>query len=315
MRCAELAHVTWYLRRGRDVAAECPEALALGHHHIALALLAEPGTLARVHARALLQSAAWRVPYVGELAGRDAARVEPGPFGLAASLAGAIAQLPPLPYLVLWLVPWIGAALAWPRLALAPRRAGASGAVLVASGTLSALVLSTSVMGDGYSELARHAHLGANLALVGWVALLAGALAHARAALGAAALRVLLPFAGAGALALALLQQPLGFGVLSAPAEERVAPGRVALAGWVLDAAAPSAVEALLADGTRVPLTLSPAPDVAPYYPIGAVRRFAGELALPAGDAVVPLAIVVRRGSIETVIDRRWLAPAPAATP
>jgi hypothetical protein len=305
-RCAELAHVTGYLAREREVARECPEALALGHSDIALALLAEPRTPITLHARALLQSAAWRMPYVGELAGRTNERLASGPLSLGASLAAPIAMLPAAAHLFLWLGAWIAALIALLRLAIVPRRADAADAVIAGAGLLAALVLATAVMGDGYSELARHVHLGANAVLITWTVLIAAELARRRQRWPdlAIVLVTALP------LSLALLRLPLAFGVLTEPRGERFTSDTVRLEGWVLDATAVDAVEVQLPDGPRQALTLLPAPDVAPYYPLaggGAVRRFEGTLNLPSTSERVPIAIIARRGAINTVIDRRWL--------
>ena len=183
--CDELVHTNWYLRRGRDALAECPSIAAVGPGRLARVLATEPRTLAVAFARGLGMSTPWRIPYVGELAGGHHARMAPGALGLHASIADALAPRGFRFHAVLWLLPVLLGLSAALRLAFPPRRpqeiALAFDALLATCGAIVALGWASSVLGDGYSELARHLHLAANAALAAWLLALARLFADRRA--------------------------------------------------------------------------------------------------------------------------------------
>ncbi|MFC1719777.1 hypothetical protein ACFL00_01380, partial [Pseudomonadota bacterium] len=66
--CADLANTSWYLTRGRNHREDCPEAFELSRARILLVFALEPATSVRLLFRALYQTGAWRLPYVGEVA-------------------------------------------------------------------------------------------------------------------------------------------------------------------------------------------------------------------------------------------------------
>lgn len=312
--CVELTHTTWYLRRGRDAPAECPEAFALGQGRIFAALATEPRLTAVALLRGLVLATAWRVPYLGELAGADYARVPPGAAGLLASLADPLASLSLASTLVLWLTPLVAGLIAALRLLLVPR--GAREVSLLAVDALLALAAAAiagvwvvSVLGDGYSEVARHLNLAQNFVLLAWLLLIGAGAAGVRArsrwrawppiALGSLAVAALLA-RGVPAL-------PLAFGALQQPATDTVA-GEVVLAGLALDARGIARIEARV-DDVATPLALAPSAAIARQFPIAggdAGREFSGPLQL--SDRADKLEIVVtNRDGVETVIDRRWI--------
>ncbi len=323
-RCAELVHTTWYLQRGRDARAECPQAFALSRVRWLAQLASEPAAIARLVGRGVSLSGQWRPGYLGEVAGGQFERLPVGRAGLGASLADAVARLPFAWLLAFWAAPLLllaGLAGADPRERLARAgslrldRASAPGGRLAALWLWPLLVLivglgwGASLVGDGYSELARHLHLAANATLV---ALALGLLALVRALLsGRWRGRALVWLALAAAL-LALggyytQRQSLGFGVLEIPAGESAA-GSMQLSGWALDPRGIRAVEAVWADGTRQPLALSARPELAAIFGAAApATGFAGRVEVPAaGKTQLRIEVVPISGS-PTVIDRRWL--------
>lgn len=322
--CAELVHLSWYLPRGRDVEADCPQALHSSRLRWSLALAAEPGALLRLFGRGLMLSGQWRPGYLGELAGQLHGRMPAGPLGLGASVADGVAGLSFRGLYWLWAGPLLllactlrreaaqrGPATSWVSLVLL---------LVVASGWLSSL------LGDGYSELARHLHLAANAALTAWLllifVLLKGladlrrlpASAHPRRSrTGTAALPLALTILLLAGGSWLLRAQALAFGVLDEPAGEDVAVGPLDLRGWAMAPSGVAMVSVQLADGRRLPLTIYPATGLAAVFgPAAAATavHFEGSLELSPGPGVQPVAILVsdRQGG-ETVIDRRWLRP------
>lgn len=283
-RCASLEHVSWYLPRGRDVDAECPELARLPLWRIGAALALEPEALAVLAGRGLAQATAWRLPYLGERADSRFARMS------HPSLADALAARGLVFHGVLWLAP---ALLLLLRLGPLWRREDLPrDALLLAAVAVAGAGWSSALLGDGYSELTRHLHLAQNAALLGWALLLAWLL-DVRHRPSRAPLRALAAVLLALPLASGLLRLPLAEGIVELA---RLPDGRVEASGWALD---PSGIRSLRlrVDGTALPLPLLPATDVARIFPLSgahgpAVARF--RLGLPAqrtGDAWVALQV------------------------
>ncbi len=324
--CAELVHTTWYLRRGRDARSECPQAFALSRVRWLAQLALEPAALARLIGRGISLSGQWRPAYLGELAGEEFRRMPVGHLGLGASISEGIARLPYNGLLGFWAAPLLLVAglvshrrrsapigLCRP-LARDPVQSGEHLAALWLWPVLALIVSlgwAASVVGDGYSELARHLHLAANATLL---AIGLGALALARSLFNAA------PRMGPGSrwglavgVVLMLLTgafiraQSLAYGVLDQPADERVA-STLELSGWALDPRGIRSIDAVWGDGRRQTLSLQPRPDLAGIFGAAApAAGFAGVVD-PVDSAGQLLQIeVVPISGPPTVIDRRWL--------
>lgn len=325
--CAQLVHTTWYLRRGRDAPAECPQAFEQSRLRWSLRLATEPGALARLVGRGVALSGQWRPGYLGELAGGQFQRLSVGPVGLGASLSELIAHLPFVALALFWALPLLLCAWLVVRIdssALAATDSGARPLILPATSAsplvwllpmLATTVLlgwAASLVGDGYSELARHLHLAGNAAIlalgtaVGW---LVQWLRNPQE-------RLTLRTRWLLALVLALLlllgrwvgAQALGFGVLDEPADE-IGAGRTEVTGWALDPRGIERIDALFADGTRQALALEPRPEIAGIFGAGIgqhARGFRGFLTLPETGAAFAIVLTPRAGAA-TVIDRRWM--------
>ena len=324
--CAELVHTTWYLRRGRDARSECPQAFALSRVRWLAQLALEPAALARLVGRGVSLSGQWRPGYLGELAGGQFQRMPAGRLGLGASLSAGVARLPYNALLGFWAAPLLLlAGLFGHRRRSAPLGLGQPmarndvphGERLAALWLWPLLAMivglgwAASLVGDGYSELARHLHLAANATLV---AIGLGGLALVRS-LFSAAPRVRPQTRWMLALGAALLlaaggfirAQSLAYGVLDRPADERAASA-LQLSGWALDPRGIRSIDALWADGRREALSLLPRPEIAGIFGAAAPAvGFAGVVD-PAGSAGQLLQIeVVPISGPPTVIDRRWL--------
>ena len=336
-RCLQSVGASWYETMGESLAATCPEALAMPRRALAAVALAEPMTIARAVLRGLPQVQDWRLGYLGSVEGRDfagneAVRAVAGPA--ASSLATMVTALPQRAFA--WI---LGGSLA---LLIASASATLRGsirgrpapfALLVYALTATAwYAILTSILGDGYVEIPRHAQLAAPclaaalLMIVG--ALLAATLAAGRRDSATApeppatvpVIVASLAIAAIGYIALrgAIAAAPLATGIVDRPKQNRVPDGAVEFVGWALDPRGVARVE-LVADGGEVyrgeyglayaggrgePLAL-----YFPSYPDVALPGFVAILppqALAAGSLVVRTFVVSVDG-VHTEIDRRRL--------
>ncbi len=312
--CAELAHTSWFLRRGQDHRGQCPEAFGLSRLRLAAVLAGEPATGLRLALRALHASGAWRLPYSGEVAGQDFGRLEP-PLG--GGLAKWVARVPFPVYAAFWVLPiWLAA---WALWCLGSGRAAPGSSlrglcvVQVALGAVVALTFASALLGDGFSEFSRHVHLGHNAVAVAWLLFLPLlVLAWREGARPGGALLGGCLFLG-GALAFAAERLPLSSGLLDQPAGLQIEAKPLTVSGWAVDPAGVSEVR-LEIDGLESrAMTLSASPVHAGFYPVGAAPVVFSQ-ALPLGEAAagreLRLVVVNRRGEA-SVVDRRRVAPLP----
>jgi hypothetical protein len=333
-RCLRSAGATWYQPMGEALEETCPEALAMGRRSLAALVATEPATLLRAALRALPQLQDWRLGYLGSVeglqyAGSDSVRTVAG--ALASGIGPALAELP-LPaflqmlaasaaiFLVSALVCVVGAVSRCSPLAL----------TLYALTGIAWYAILTSIFGDGYVEVARHAQL-ASVALYATVVVLAAALfAPLLAGFGVATGRAIGAAAAFAVLAIgaavvsqaplrdAMIVTPMAFGVVDRPLQNKVPGGDVELSGWAIDPQGVARVE-LLVDGSATfsaryglpylgarnePLAL-----YFPTYPNTANAGFTVELpaqTLARGAADVRT-VVINSVGIRTEIDRRQL--------
>jgi hypothetical protein len=287
-QCGELAFSSWYLPRGSNVTADCPEARKFSRVRLAWTLLTHPNTGLRVLANALAQSRGWRMAYVGEVAGESMRRA---PFW-------SLADIPPsLPYpaylgvslfaLSLAILILIGDTLSTPQRLLL--------ALLCCALILPLLI---SLLGDGYTELPRHAHLSCVALATLLLALLSqlNQLGMRRCVAGAIT---------SALLVFVLSRQPSAIAgwdhKLSA-----AAGANVEISGWVLDAYGTEKIYGVGPDQTEQVLKFGARPGVATVfqgYPNAHNAGVNGVLKMTAPY----LEIRVRNAlGIETVVDRIW---------
>lgn len=336
-RCLQSSGASWYETMGESLAATCPEALAMPRRALVAVAFAEPATIARATLRGLPQLQDWRLGYLGsvedrDFAGNEAVRAVAGPAAI--SMAPIVTALPQRAFA--WI---LGASLALliasagATLRASIRGRPASFALLLYALTATAwYAILTSILGDGYVEIPRHAQLAAPClaatllivagALLG-VTLTAGRRSSATSPNPPAMMPVLaasLAIAVIGYIALrgAIAATPLATGIVDRPKQNRVPDGAVEFVGWALDPRGVSRVE-LVADGGEVyradygrpyagargePLAL-----YFPTYPDVALPGFVATLppqALAAGSLGVRT-FVVNVDGVHTEIDRRRL--------
>lgn len=304
-QCGKLAFSSWYLRRATDIAHDCPEAFSFSRARLAMVLATHPRTAFRVLANALAQSRGWRMRYIGEQAGGEFQRA---PFWTIGELA------PKLPYpAYVWLTFF---ALSCALLACGTRRVKTttdiadfaavrlSLALLIAALIMPLLI---SLLGDGYTELPRHAHLSL-LALLAILLILAVRLK----AIGIR--RLLIASVASAVLSFILFAQPAAIAAWDHPLKAQ-AGERVKISGWALDTFGLVGVYATSPRQAEQPLEFS--------HRAGIESVFQGypntENAGVSGQIVVQppyTEIRVRnRFGVETVVDRIWTTePSKALT-
>ncbi|MEO8564832.1 MAG: hypothetical protein ABI541_00495, partial [Betaproteobacteria bacterium] len=266
-RCLQSSGASWYETMGESLAATCPEALAMPRRALAAVAFAEPATIARAVLRGLPQVQDWRLGYLGsvedrDFAGNEAVRAVAGPAAI--SLAPAVTALPRQAFA--WILGGSLALLitsAGVTLRASIRGRPAPFALIVYALTATAwYAILTSILGDGYVEIPRHARLAApclaatSLIVVG--ALLAATLTAGRRGTAAvpdapatvSVVAASLAIAAIGYIALrgAIAATPLATGIVDRPKQNRVPDGAVEFVGWALDPRGVARVE-LVADG------------------------------------------------------------------
>ena len=334
-RCLRSVGATWYEPMGEALKSTCPEALVMPRRRLASLVATEPLTLLRATLRALPQLQDWRLGYLGSVeglryAGSDSVRAVAGVP--ASSIGTVLAGIPSSVFLQML----AASAAIFLVSAVACVVAGVSGRSSPLALTLYALTgiawyaVMTSIFGDGYVELARHAEL-ASVALYAAAVVLAAALfapllgifgvANGRAIVAAAAfaaLAIVVAILAQAPLRYAMSVTPMAFGVVDRPRQNKVAGGDVEWSGWAIDPQGVARVE-LVVDGAAFPARYGlpyrgahdePLTLYFPAYPNTANAGFAGELpaqALARGGAEVRT-VVVNAAGTRTEIDRRQLA-------
>ena len=295
--CGELAFSSWYMRRNSDVSRDCPEAYRFSRARLAAVLAAHPQVALRVLANALAQSRGWRITYVGEVAGAEMVRA---PFW---SVADWAPKLPYPLYLALTLFALCFAVLG----ALKVKNAGAMRLNLSLLSVALTLPMLISLLGDGYTELPRHAHL----ATVTLVALLLVLIAQAKS-IGIG--RFVMAVMASGALGLTLCLQPAAISAWDHPLKA-YAGQRIEISGWALDAFGLVEIYAASHGHAKQSLAFTPRTGVDAVFQGYPNSEFTGVKASVVITAPYTEIRVRNRLGVETAVDRIWTTanPEPAA--
>jgi hypothetical protein len=334
-RCLRSVGATWYQPMGESLEATCPEALTMGRRSLAALVATEPATLLRAVLRALPQLQDWQLAYVGSVeglryAGSDSVRTAAG--ALAGGIGPLLAKLPLSAFLQMLAASaaiFLASAVVCVVGAVS-RRCSALALTLYALTAIAWYAILTSIFGDGYVEVARHAQL-AGVSMYASVAVLAAALlapllavfriATGRAIAAAAAFAVLAIGAGVASQAPlrdAMIITPMAFGVVDRPLQNKVPAGDVELSGWAIDPHGVAGVELLVEGGAifsaryglpYLGARTEPLALYFPAYPNTANAGFTVELpaqTLARGAADVRTVVINSVGT-RTEIDRRQL--------
>lgn len=276
--CARLANSGYWRMLDRGLKDACPEALAMSPMRLVGVFATEPKALATLFGRGLALSSGWRLRYVGEVAHGDFAQVPVGPLGVTASIELIAKQMGFIGFAIFWLAPLAAGVLCGVSLVCAPRIAPDSGdtidadhaprrvarLVLCALAAVIGSVWVSALLGDGFSELARHVHLGVLAALASWTILLLLLLAAWRRSVLTTAITASLVTVSI----MALGTLPLAVGALAEPHEDRALASAAAFAGWIIAPYSIVAVE-LEQQGRRLHRApVEPSASLARYYPM-----------------------------------------------
>lgn len=317
--CADLANTSWYLDRGRNHREDCPEAFELSRARIIMVFALEPATSIRLLFRALYQTAAWRLPYLGEVANASFERAG-GLTGL--SISGLLSGMSFSIYALFYLIPvWLGLCAFIALFSLKPAASNGQRAFAMALAMLAGLILvvnATALFGDGFSEYGRHAHLAQSACASAWILVLVAVPGMFKGVQSRKPRPAKTPFrlALAGAviiiLAVPLLipKLALGYGVLTSPADERAQGSRVLFSGWATEPNGLERVEVIYQDGIANELPYRNSVSLRPYFPIGEPPvEFSSTLEMGENEADRNYRIVVTsRSGQKTTIDRRIMS-------
>lgn len=336
-RCLQSSGASWYETMGETLSATCPEALAMPRRALLALAFAEPATIARAVLRGLPQLQDWRLGYLGSVEGRDFAGSDAvhdvaGPA--AASLAPAVTALSQRVFALALggslalLIASAGATL----LAVIRGRSAPFALIVCVLTATAWYAILTSILGDGYVEIPRHAQLAAPCLTAALLivagALLAPALTARRAdaaiafatrtTMGVAAAALAIATIGYFALRGSIAATPLATGVVDRPKQNGVPAGAVEFAGWALDPRGVARVEMVTDRGETYRASYGrpyagargePLALYFPSYPDVALPGFVVNLppqALAAGSVGVRT-FVVNVDGLRTEIDRRRL--------
>jgi hypothetical protein len=338
-RCAGAIGSTWYVTMGEDLAERCPEAAKLPRSHVVDLLLDEPSLAVRALAKAAPLARTMLLRYLGTRAGERYAMIEGEKFPLAFSIAPYLERLPLYAHVGWQIFVFALLALTLAIWMIAGARGGGSAGALMTSALagIFCYAFASSVLGDGFVEVARHVHLGtiagAALLLLLVVTLVCGLFARdmtryvagapvgqatsLELKLGIAALAILVAMTGMLWVP-AYRKLPLAIGTLDEPASNVVAGPRVSLRGWVLDPLGAVRAYATINDGPPIEARAWRHPTdpdgielarVFPSYRDPAIARFEIPLDLSAasGKPVRVRTYAVAPNDIVTEIDRRVL--------
>lgn len=315
--CARLANASWYRNRGMNLKDACPEAFALSRVDIVGALLAQPRAAAHLFFRSLHQSGGWRLPYIGEVAGKSYQRVE-GVAGI--SIATWVAAMPFALYTAFYLGPLLAGVFSLAALVLRRRHilhAGQSAldatptllVGLLAVSVIAGAVYAVALVGDGYAEFSRHVHLAHNLSVAAWCLLaaivVAGVYRRQRSVLIWLLCLALLPIV----LQQWVARMPLGSGMLATPVKQFADKTQVEISGWVADPNGVAQVTLESSTGQSWLLNTVVAEATAQYFPVGAPPvEFRQTIDLSSATAGEELCLHVQSSTGQsTLIDRRWV--------
>jgi hypothetical protein len=295
--CSKLNYTSAYVQRGTDSFQTCFAETKFSRLKLLGYWLSQPADALRFGMRGVVQSQAWRLGYVGEVAGVD--------FGKTThwSITTAVTKLSPAAYLSI-IAGIVGLLIV---MVTQNRHAPAMCWLLV---SLLILILAPSaiaLLGDGYSEFPRHAHLASLAicvsALVVVVSLITQLRDQAKQAM-LSGLSMVLVMAGAFFVQ---RQMPLAIASFAQDKFYSIDQSTIQIDGWALDPFEVDQVFAIDNAGLITPLQrgdhYASVFAIFPGYALTDYRRIVG--AVPVASTWIEIRVRNRVG-VETVVDRMW---------
>ena len=282
--CAALVYSDFFRKMWRGQSGSCPEALTVSPLRVLAHFAHEPRAVLTFVGRGILLASAWRMPYVGEVANAVSERATAGPLLVAASVDALSRTMGYTGHVIFWVTPVVGGLIAGmlflSGLSRTNRDTDAGDALYrsrcaaqLAMFSISALIVSawaTSLLGDGYSELARHIHLGLVAALTGWVFLIGSVIFVRPTTLRLWPVLCALLFV---AMPVGMLTTiPVAFGRLAEPTEDAQLATTATFSGCVISPRSVVAIEIELQGRLLARTGVTPATTLARFHPLNGGR-------------------------------------------
>lgn len=159
-KCARYVGYTWYEQHGIDLAKECPEIFDVPRWRLLRVIAHDPKLVLNMLGSALPEMQEWNLGYLGQIEDAHYAKLDMGFFSRFFSFATPVQALPVKLFISLYVlagIAWLYAAIKFLRF-LFQRCEQVPWLVLISASAVWMVILA-SIFGDGYHELAKHAHL------------------------------------------------------------------------------------------------------------------------------------------------------------
>lgn len=159
-KCARYVGYTWYVRHGVDFGKECPEVFDVHRWRLLPVIAHDPKLVMNMLKHALPETQEWNIGYLGQIEGGDVAGLDTRLSSRFFSFATLVQKLPVKLFMWLYVLTgiiWLYAAVKF--VGFVFRRSGQVPWLVLISSSVVWMVILASIFGDGYSEIAKHAHL------------------------------------------------------------------------------------------------------------------------------------------------------------
>lgn len=174
-KCARYVGYTWYEQHGIDLGKECPEVFDVPRWRLLRVIAHDPKLVLNMLWHALPETQEWNIDYLGQIEGGDVDKLDMGFSSRFFSFATLVQKLPAKLFMWLYVllgIVWLYAAVRFLR--FLSQRCGQVPWLVLISASVVWMVIFTSIFGDGYNEIAKHAHLSYGFFQVLIFALFAG---------------------------------------------------------------------------------------------------------------------------------------------
>lgn len=159
-KCALYVGYTWYEQHGVDLGKECPEVFDVPRWRMLRVIAHDPKLVLNMLGHALPEMQGWTIDYLGQIEGGDVDKLDMGFSSRFFSFTTLVQKLPAKLFMGLYVllgIAWLYATVKF-LLFLFQRCEQVPWLVLLSTSVVW-MVIFASIFGDGYNEIAKHAHL------------------------------------------------------------------------------------------------------------------------------------------------------------
>lgn len=159
-KCARYIGYTWYEQHDIDLGKECSEVFDVPRWRLLRVIAHDPYLVLNMLGHALPMTQRWNIDYLGQIEGGDVDKLDMGFSSRFFSFATLVQELPVKLFMGLYAlagIAWLYAAVKFLRF-LFQRCEQVPWLVLISASVVWAVIFA-SIFGDGYEEIAKHAHL------------------------------------------------------------------------------------------------------------------------------------------------------------